>query len=78
MTAGREKGKRIGPVLNSQKEAGSGAWCYLARIGKRWTISDLADRSRVSVRTIKSIEAGDRNAGHRLSSRLRNALGLPR
>ena len=73
---GREKGKRIGPILNEEKETGPGAWCYLARVEKKWTIADLSKKSGVSVRTIKAVESGNPLAGYNAACKLCRALGV--
>lgn len=73
---GREKGKRIGPIHNPEKEEGDGAWCYKARIEKGLTIAELSKKTRVSVRTIKRIEAGEPMAGYRYSWHLKQFFGL--
>ena len=73
---GREKGQRIGPILNEEKETGPGAWCYLARVEKKWTIAELSKKSGVSIRTIKAIEAGNPMAGYNTAYQLRRVLGV--
>ena len=72
---GRQKGQRIGPLYGYvAKEKGAGGWCYKARLAAGLTINELAEKSRVSRRTVIRIEAGESSAGRRVDYRLRRAL----
>jgi len=71
---GRQPGQRVGPQWIRARPTALGEAIEELRYKAHLTQRELADLSRVSLRTIKAIAAGDGYSGRRVLSRLDHAL----
>lgn len=74
---GRALGQRVGPQRIHRADAFAEAM-ERRRCEKNWTMADLAEKSLVSLRTIKSIANRDGSGGRigtRVQTKLNRALG---
>lgn len=68
---GRRPGQRVGPQRFLERPTALGTAVERARYDKRLTLAELAAASKLSLRTVKAIVAGEGNAGINWRTKLR-------